>query len=280
VACQGSAWFRVAIPFGHGLPFAREPEYNPARSAKMHIQIESLSKRYGRIDVLDGVSLDIAPGKIVAILGPNGAGKTTLLRSLATIVAPDAGQILYDGEKLRRDRLELRKKFFFLPDFPLVFADMNILQHILMCLRLYDAEPRAKSARIIELLEKFDLLAFAGARLGTLSRGQIYKSALCGFLAADVPLWILDEPFASGMDPTGILQFREEARSAAARGTTVVFSTQILEIAEKFADLICILDHGRALYLDSPSRLRQEAGGDDKALIELFRKLRSDPESA
>ncbi len=246
----------------------------------MHIRIESLCKRYGRIDVLDHVTLDIAKGKIVAILGSNGAGKTTLLRCLAGIVIPEQGQILYDGQPFRRDRLDLRKQIFFLPDFPLAFSDMNVLRHISMCLRLYDAAPDSRPQRVVELLDKFDLLPFAEARFSTLSRGQVYKAVLCGFLAADPPVWILDEPFASGMDPTGILQFREEARSAVTKGHTVLYSTQILEIAEKFADLICILDHGRILYLDSPMRLREQAGGDDRALIELFRRLRSSEEGA
>ena len=244
----------------------------------MRIRIASLSKRYGKIDVLDGVSLDIAPGTIVAVLGPNGAGKTTLLRCLAGIVVAEKGQIQYDGEIFRRDRLDLRRQLFFLPDFPLAFPDMTVVRHIAMCLRLYGAAEDSRSQRVVDLLEQFDLLPFAEARLGTLSRGQIYKAALCGFLAVDPPLWILDEPFASGMDPTGILQFREEARRAAGRGRTVVYSTQILEIAEKFADLIGIVDHGRVLYLESPARLREQGGGDDRSLLELFRRLRSEQE--
>ena len=130
----------------------------------MHIRIESLCKRYGRIDVLDHVTLDIAKGKIVAILGPNGAGKTTLLRCLAGIVIPEQGQILYDGQPFRRDRLDLRKQIFFLPDFPLAFSDMNVLRHISMCLRLYDAAPDSRPQRVVELLDKFDLLPFAEAR--------------------------------------------------------------------------------------------------------------------
>ena len=246
----------------------------------MRIQIESLSKRYGKIDVLDGVTLDIAEGNIVAVLGANGAGKTTLLRCLAGIVVPEKGQIRYDNQVFRRDRLDLRKQLFFLPDFPLTFPDMSVLRHISMCLRLYGATSDSGSQRIIELLDKFDLLPFAEARLGTLSRGQLYKAALCGFLAIDPPVWILDEPFASGMDPMGILQFREEARRAVKHRHTVVYSTQILEIAEKFADQICVVDHGHVLYLDSPARLREQAGSDDGAVLELFRRLRSDGESA
>jgi ABC-type multidrug transport system ATPase subunit len=242
----------------------------------MDIRIESLCKRYGKIDVLENVSLEIASGTIVAIVGANGAGKTTLLRILATLVAGERGRVLLDGEELGRKRLDLRKRLFFLPDFPLVFGDMNVLRHIAMCLQLYDREAGDRAERIVELLEKFDLLALAEARLGTLSRGQIYKAALCGFLAVAPELWILDEPFASGMDPSGILRFREEARKAAAQGSTILYSTQILEIAEKFADLICVLDHGRILYLDTPAKLKEQTGGSDGALLELFSKLRSE----
>jgi Cu-processing system ATP-binding protein len=96
----------------------------------MRIRIESLSKRYEKIDVLDGVTLDIAEGKIVAILGPNGAGKTTLLRCLAGIVVPEKGQIQYDGHVFRRDRLDLRKQLFFLPDLPLAFPDMSLATYL------------------------------------------------------------------------------------------------------------------------------------------------------
>src|SRR5262249_60697928 len=114
---------------------------------------------------------------------------------------------------------------------------------------------------VLHSLENFVLLPFAEALLCTLPGGTAYKAVLCGFLAIAPPVWILDEPFASGMDPTGILQFREEARSAAAKGHTVVYSTQILEIAEKFADLICIVDHGRVLYLETPALLLEHAVG-------------------
>jgi ABC-type multidrug transport system ATPase subunit len=245
----------------------------------MHIHLDSLSKNYGRLTVLDKVSLELKPGTILALLGPNGAGKTTLLRCLSGLVVPRSGNISYDGEQFRRDRLDLRKRFFFLPDFPLAFSDMTVLKHIAMCLQLYGVSDSADSQRIIHLLEAFDLLPLAEARLGTLSRGQIYKAALCGFLAVDPPLWILDEPFASGMDPSGILHFRQEARAAATRRRSIIYTTQILEIAEKFADLICILDRGRILYLDTPQHLREQGGGDDQALIELFRRLRSDPEN-
>src|SRR5512146_173810 len=101
----------------------------------MKLEVQQLLKRFKAARALDGVSLTIEPGQIVALLGPNGAGKTTLLRSLAGIVAPDDGKILYDGQRFLRARMDLRKRFLFLPDFPAVFDEWTPLQHLGMVLR-------------------------------------------------------------------------------------------------------------------------------------------------
>jgi ABC-type multidrug transport system ATPase subunit len=139
--------------------------------------------------------------------------------------------------------MELRKRLMYLPDFPLAFAKMNALEHIAMCVRLYE-RPEPDTEKVAVLLEQLSLLALTGMPFRAMSRGQLYKSALAGLLIVDPELWIFDEPLASGMDPMGIAVFKREARAATRRGRTVVFTTQILEIAEKFADRICVLDHG------------------------------------
>src|SRR5437763_9859141 len=104
----------------------------------MKIELRAVSKSYGRVRALDRASLEIGPGQTVAILGANGAGKTTLLRCLAGIAAADSGAILYNEEPFERDKLDLRRQLFFLPDFPVVFYEMSILRHIGMVLRVYD----------------------------------------------------------------------------------------------------------------------------------------------
>src|SRR4051794_35068208 len=106
----------------------------------MKIELRGVSKKYGSFLALDKVSLEIEPGQLVALLGPNGAGKTTFLRCLTGIVAPKEGQILYDGEVFDRSRVDLRRRFSFLPDFPVVFEDWSLLRHIGMMLRLHQAE--------------------------------------------------------------------------------------------------------------------------------------------
>jgi ABC-type multidrug transport system ATPase subunit len=205
----------------------------------MRIRIEGVSKRFGGIWALEEVALEWEPGQVVGVLGANGAGKTTLLNCLAGILAPSAGKIYYDDEVFHRGKMELRRRLMFLPDFPMAFARMNLLQHIAMCARLYErAEPNAEV--VAKILDQLNILVCAGMPLGSMSRGQLYKA----LLVVDPELWILDEPLASGMDPMGIAYFKSEAKAAARRGRTVVYTTQILEIAEKFSDRICVLDHG------------------------------------
>lgn len=240
----------------------------------MKVEIEKVSKKFGRVWALEEVSLDLEPGQIVAILGANGAGKTTLLNCMAGVAAPSAGRILYDGERFHRGKLDLRKRLMYLPDFPLAFARMNVLEHIAMCVRLYE-RPDPDTEKVAVLLEQLSLLPLTGMPFSAMSRGQLYKSALAGVLAVDPELWVFDEPLASGMDPMGIAVFKKEARAATRRGRTVVFTTQILEIAEKFADRICVLDHGGLRLNRKMEEARRTDGETD--LEDLLLRLR-DPE--
>ena len=240
----------------------------------MKIRIEALSKLYGGVTALDAVTLEVEPGQIVAVLGMNGAGKTTLLRCLAGISAPSHGRIYCDGEQFLRTRVDLRRRLSFLPDFPPMFHHMTVGRHIAMALRLYDADNDGAEARVVELLRKFDLLTFVETPVGNLSRGQAYKTALTALLALDPDLWLLDEPFASGMDPVGINVFRSHAREAAQHGHTVIYSTQLLDLAERFSDLVVILYRGELRAFGSIAELRQETKGAGNVLEDVFEKLR------
>jgi ABC-type multidrug transport system ATPase subunit len=242
----------------------------------MQIVLASVSKRFGGLRALDAVSLTIDPGQIVAVLGANGAGKTTLLRCLSAIAAPDSGHILYDGEQFHRGRIDLRKRLNFLPDFPVVFPQLTVARYIAMLIGLYGIERDAAAPAVTQHLYELDLLAAVDARIGELSRGQIYKTALTALLSIDPELWLLDEPFASGMDPVGIAYFKSQARAAAARGHTILYSTQILDVAEKFSDRACVIHRGRVRAFDAVSNLSPQASGDGSVLVEVFRKLRDE----
>jgi ABC-type multidrug transport system ATPase subunit len=226
---------------------------------------------------LDHVTLQIEPGQIVSLLGPNGAGKTTFIRCLAGIAAPDRGDVYFDDQEFHRDRLDLRKRMHLLPDFPSHFWDQSIIRNIAIVLRLFDADGEGAEARVLELLRDFDLLPLALRPTASLSRGQSYKAALVAMLAADREVWLLDEPFASGMDPHGIDAFKRHARAAAKRGRTIIYTTQLLDVAERFSDRVCVIHKGEIRAFDRLERLREEAADKNNVLEAMFRKLREDP---
>jgi ABC-type multidrug transport system ATPase subunit len=240
----------------------------------MKIEISKLSKSYGWSKALEDVSLEIESGQIVAILGPNGAGKTTLLRCLAGLVVPNQGEIRYDGQLFGRHRLDLRERFVFLPDYPFLSSSFDAVRQIGLTLELYGKEQKDVEVTVVGLLHEFDLISAADTLLSNLSRGQAYKAGLVSLLAVDPDLWLLDEPMASGMDPHGLMALKRHARLAAKRGRTVVYSTQILDIAESFSDKVCILHEGQVHAFDGIDQLRQLVTDGGSVLEELFRRLR------
>lgn len=242
----------------------------------MKVAVEGLTKSYGAIRALDGVSFSLEPGQVLAVLGANGAGKTTLLRCLAGITVPGGGSIRYDDQEFQRGRLDLRRRFHFLPDLPALLPDTTAIRHLGICLRLYGADGPEAQERVVEILKQLDLLPCALTQVSVLSRGQAYKTALAGLLAVDPELWLVDEPFASGMDPQGISTFKQRARQAAARGRTIIYSTQILDIAEGFSDRVCILHEGALRAFEGVEWLKNQVGRSQGVLEEVLRRLRED----
>ena len=241
----------------------------------MQIALESLSKRYSRVRALDNVSLEIEPGQIVSILGPNGAGKTTLLRCLSGIVAPTSGDIRYDGERFYRGNTAVRRRIAYLPDFPIAFPNNTVLRHIGMVLQLYGIDGSTTESRVMDLMRGFDLMPLIETPMAKLSRGQAYKAALSALLAADTELLLVDEPFASGMDPNGITFLKREVRNSVKRGRTIIYSTQILDIAEKLSDRVCVMDRGKVRHYAPLAELQAVNAGSAGTVLEgLFQQLR------
>ena len=212
----------------------------------MEIRINSLYKDYGRETVFENLSAEIPQGALLVLLGINGAGKTTLLRMLAGLSGRDKGDILFDGKSARRDDLEQRRELCFLPDFPVFFEHQSLLESICVYIKLWERS-QPEHDRVLDLLEEFDLLKHAAKPVQTLSRGQRYKAAFVSLILIDPTLWLLDEPFASGMDPRGLSAFKRYALDATQRGKTVVYSTQLIDLAKSFSSHIWILGDGGIL---------------------------------
>ncbi len=248
------------------------PEANTTKG--LRLELRNVTKSYGNVHALDNVSMEMAPGQIISVLGANGAGKTTLLRCLAGIASPDGGDVYYEGEAFRRDRLDLRRRFCFLPDFPPLFVEHTVLRNLGIYAHLYGRDGSGMADRFVELLREFDLLPVAESPVAFLSRGQAYKAALIALLAVEPDVWLLDEPFASGMDPQGIEAFKRHARAAVGRGCTVIYTTQLLDLAERFSDRVCVIHEGRLAAFDTLHTLREKAGDKANPLGELLGRLR------
>src|SRR3954470_3528102 len=151
----------------------------------MDLEFRKVTKRYGGQVALDEVSLRLEPGQIVALLGLNGAGKSTLLRCASGLVAPESGEILYDGRALAREDLATRRRFLFMPDTPILFPTETVVRNLAIMLRLYEADGPGAEERVLSLLEEFDLLPVAKARVGEISRGEAYKVGLVALFAVD-----------------------------------------------------------------------------------------------
>jgi ABC-2 type transport system ATP-binding protein len=237
----------------------------------MQVSLEQLGKRFGRVVALRNISLQLKPG-LTVLMGDNGAGKTTLLECLAGILVPSEGRVLYDGRKLRRDDLGLMQRIQLVPDAMRMPGQLTPLEYIATAVHIYDRTPNEElQNHIVQWVEATRMAPDANTPLVRLSRGQQYKAALLSLLAVDPDLWLLDEPFAAGMDPWGVAVLRQELASAAQRGRVVVYTTQLPEIAEQLADRFLVLSKGALVGSGTLDQLRVTSGQSDQAsLAQVF----------
>lgn len=233
----------------------------------MKVSLQRLTKQFQHLRVLDEVSVEFPPGQITVLLGANGAGKTTLLRCLSGLADGTSGAVLLDGEPLKSGRLDLRRRLMFLPDFPPALPAADLLEQVAMQLNVWQADRPGVEERVAAWIDEYYLAPFAGSHVGSLSRGQNYKAALIGLFAVDPELWLLDEPFASGMDAPGIGIFRREVRAAAARGRTIIYSTQLVELAAAFSDHIAVVGRGGLRFYDTESDFGRDPARIEEHLI-------------
>jgi len=156
---------------------------------------------------------------------------------------------------LRRSDIPLRRRIFFIPDVPQLFYDRTVVQNLSAIARIYGADTPDAPERAINILRELDMLPCVYKKVAELSRGQQYKVILTALVLADPDLWLLDEPFAAGMDPLGNAFLRKQIRDATTRGKTVLYTTQLPEIAEPFSDRLAIIHHARLRAFATPAEI-------------------------
>jgi ABC-2 type transport system ATP-binding protein len=231
----------------------------PSIIGDLAVETDGLVKTFGAVRAVDGVSLAIPRGTVYCVLGPNGAGKTTTIRVLATLLRPDGGSARVLGHDVTREAASVRARISLTGQFASVDTDLTAEENLVLLGRLLGLSRRQARQRAGELLEAFDLTGAARNQAARLSGGMRRKLDLAASIIVTPDLLFLDEPTA-GLDPRSRSGLWEIVRAIVADGTTVLLTTQYLDEADKLADRIAVIDHGRVIAEGTRGELKNSAG--------------------
>lgn len=240
------------------------------------IVIKNLTKSYKDLNVLKGIDLSVKRGTMLALLGPNGAGKTTIVRILSTLIKPDTGEVHVSGYDVVKDAKKVRGVIGLTGQYAAVDELLTGTRNLEMIGRLYHLTKEDCKRRAKELLIQFDLTGAADRPVKTYSGGMRRRLDLAASLVAVPPIVILDEP-TTGLDPRSRLAMWEIIEKLMQQGVTILLTTQYLDEADKLADRIAVLDHGKIIAEGTGDELKAKVGSER---IELVVDVNSDFDKA
>ncbi len=225
-------------------------------------QVQTLTKRFGDLRAVDGISFEVRRGELYGLLGPNGAGKTTTMSMLSGLLAPDEGRILFDGVDLAAKPLEVKARLGVVPQEPALYASLSARENLRFWAGLYGLTGAARYKAVDRVLEETGLAGRAKEPVKNFSGGMKRRLNLGIGLVHRPQAVLMDEPTV-GIDVQARLNILQVVRDVAAAGTTVLYTTHYLEEVETLCDRIAIMDHGKILAEGTLDALKKQVGGKD-----------------
>ncbi|MDQ2760419.1 MAG: ATP-binding cassette domain-containing protein [Actinomycetota bacterium] len=224
------------------------------------VEVQGLEKSFGEVLALDRLDLQVDAGIVFGLLGPNGAGKTTLVRVLATLLKPSGGRATVLGHDVVAESLAVRRRIGLAGQFAAVDEELSGPENLEMIGRLYRLGATEARRRAGEVLERFALVEAGDRRVGTYSGGMRRRLDLAAGLIGRPPVVLLDEP-STGLDPRSRQELWSAIEELRLEGTTVLLTTQYLEEADRLAQRIAVIDHGRIAAAGTVAQLKATIGG-------------------
>lgn len=259
-------------PEGQAVALVPEHQVQPAVSAL--VEIDQVTKTFGQKVALKNISFSVPSGQICGLLGPNGAGKTTLFRLLMGILKATEGKLLIDGLDAFEDRVEVKRRIGFLPDEPVFYSYLSGREVLELSAAMHGLEPAAAMARISPIIARLRLAEDINNYAEDYSRGMKKKLGLLLALLHQPRLLVLDEP-TNGLDVESVHLFYDLISETASQGTTVLFSTHLMDHVTKLCSHAVIINEGTVVAKGSLEELRSTFG--EASLEDIFLKLTARP---
>lgn len=237
------------------------------------ILLEHVSKSYdgGRTRAVSEFSIEIPSGQIFGLLGPNGAGKSTLLNMIVGVLSPDAGRIEVDGIDLAEDPIGAKRHLCYVSDSPDHLLRLRGYEYLRFVADVYGVPEDIRATRATMLVKRFGMEGALERQLLSYSHGMRQKMMVIGALLPDPNVWILDEPMV-GLDPRAARTLKDSMRAHADAGRTVLFSTHVLDVAERIVDRVGVIAQGELIFQGSVDDLHTRFSADE-SLEDMFLEL-------
>lgn len=232
------------------------------------LQIKNITKRYkGGKEAVSDLSLDIQAGDIYGFIGHNGAGKTTTIKAVVGIIDFDEGDILIDGESIRVNPINCKKKLAYIPDNPDLYEHLTGIQYLNFVGDIFEVSAKDREEKIRRYANDFEITSVLGDLISSYSHGMKQKLVIIAALIHDPKLLILDEPFV-GLDPKAAIILKNTMRGLCEQGSAIFFSTHVLDVAEKLCNKIAIIKNGKLMASGNTNELTK-----GQSLEEVFMEV-------